>query len=278
MSLSATIHTREGLVAPDQEIRREGALGLTWARGWRDGSVGWLMELDLAESRAGDAQAAPSVLAAPAIVDGLLQIRAFPEGRLLAVSGAEPWVGGDAHLELFEPLWWMLVPPAPDDAGGPSVHSWVWEPAGMPETRFQHQLEWVREEKQGKNRSYRYTGTSTGTGVALESRGTMSGQVRFEGARVVSHAVTLTREATTRWPSGAVVQEHTLTLRLEYIGSETGPRVRAYAYDDPREEQAPLELVDGRTVASPPVVHTVALPFVVVPGDLSARPPLLGLP
>ena len=266
VTLRAEVETTQGFEASIQTFEREGEVGVTWARGFRDGSVGLLVVLNLSATEA-----------APALTDALLEIRAFPDGRLISLHGAEVLVGGQQHLELFDPLWWMLVPPVPEGSGGASIHSWLWQPAGLPEVRWEHRLEWARENRDGQERSFAYEGQSRARGGMLVSAGRVAGTVRFDRDQLVEHRLDGDREVRTRWPAGEVVQQHRVSISLRHLGPSEGPRPRTYVYDDPAAAREPLALVDGRQVGGQVVEINVALPFVLLPGDAATRAAGLGL-
>ncbi|MDP2315720.1 MAG: hypothetical protein Q8P41_22675 [Pseudomonadota bacterium] len=258
-----------GLDLPPFRWHVEGTVGVSYARTFRDGSMGHLVRLEgMTATVARNGGATQPV---PAPFDGAyVELRAFPDGQLLAVAGASRWVGDAGHLEVLDVLWPALSPHLPStraEAGGPFITSFpTWVESG-PRLRTRLETTWTVA-----GDAWSYAGTVRGEGGPVAVSGTAEGRVELgEGdTRIQAHAFDWSRAVTTTWSGGRqITQDQHIAGSLRHTGAAPAPLLdMPSGADDATADARPLHLRDGRVVEDRPVDLASALPFLLLPDDL----------
>lgn len=262
--------TTDGLDVPPFSWRVAGTVATSYARTFRDGSMGHLVRFSGLRgevTRDGQTVSVPVPFA-----DAALEVRAFPDGEILLVTGGAAWTGENGHFEMLDAIWPALSPhlPGSKDEAAAFATSWpAWVPGG---SRVRHRLEAAWTPAAGGD-TWTYRGTLTGKGGNVEVEGTGSGEVSLMKGdeRVVSRSsFDWTRTTHTRWGTGVSVRQ-AMAIRgvLAHVGAEPAPPLDMPVTNDDRAADAqPLKLRDGRVVQDAGSEPTPALPFVLVPDDL----------
>jgi hypothetical protein len=251
--------------------RLEGELLSSWARSFRDGSLGRLVRLEgLKASVERDGKA---VEVGTALDGAFLELRTFSSGEVLKVDPISPWAGDGAHLEVLDLIWPALSPNIPKlETGEPGakITSWPTALAGLSPQRNRLEAAWTLDGRDGGEAAFSYRGTTSG---GAQYTGTIEGNVTMDTRtpRLVSHALASTRTVKTQWPAGAVTQVQNLRIGLTFTGTAPAPHaVTPHREDDPSADAAPLQLSDGRTWPKAPADLSARLPYLLLPDDLGA--------
>ncbi|MDP2309959.1 MAG: hypothetical protein Q8P18_28330 [Pseudomonadota bacterium] len=277
LALDMDVRT-EGLDLPPFRWHVDGTVAWSYTRTFRDGSLGHLVRLvdtsaTIGRSGATGAPGAPVAVRGPA--DGaLVELRAFPDGQLLAVTGGSAWTGGGDHLEVLDLLWPLLSPQLPSsraEAAAPFVTSWPTWIEGGPKVRTRLDASW----KTSNPSTWSYDGSLSGQGGYVAIAGQASGTVGLgtgaESPRLLSHTFDWSRVVTTTWAGGKTVkQDQHIVGSLRHAGRAPAPPLdMPIASDDVAADARALRLRDGRVVEDGPVDLASALPFLLLPDDLT---------
>jgi len=223
--VGATFTTDEATLGA-RRMQWSGSLERSLARVFRDGSVGWRIHLPEVLLRQNE-ESSRSALTGKAF-----ELRRFPMGEVLRLSGFEHLVGEGRDGELLAPLWWGLSPLPPALKRGRSAMRGstfpllVNEAAGI---RFQSTLEWTHLGRErvpdlDRKRLIRlgYEGTVRPTGreasflLPIELSGTVSGQLwlRPHTLEVIRHQVDWTLTYTAPPDGSFEWQTHRQALSL----------------------------------------------------------------
>lgn len=245
----------------------EGKIEWSYARTFRDGSMGHLVRLYDLRGRVSRGE---RVTQAPVGLEGaLLELRSFPDGEVLLVSGIAPYVGDAGHLEVLDVLWPALSPHLPGSREEAEKHTTSWPSwvAGGPKVRNRLVARWTRA-----GDVWSYAGALSSEGGYVRGQGDAEGEVALGGGggRVRAHHFAWERATTTRWPGGALVtQTYVVRGRIAYVGTAPSPALALpVGADDPVADAMPVRLVDGREVRDPPVDLAATTPFLLLPDDL----------
>ncbi|MES2643532.1 MAG: hypothetical protein V4850_28870 [Myxococcota bacterium] len=260
----------EGVELPPFRWHVEGTVTWSYARTFRDGSMGHLVRLVDTSATVARGEGAPVPVRAPA--DGAhVELRAFPDGQLLAVTGASAWTGGGDHLEALDVLWPVLSPHLPGsraEAAAPFLTSWPTWVEGGPKLRTRLEGSW---ESLGKGK-WRYAGPLAGHDGYVSLTGTASGEVGLgEGdTRLLTHTFDWSRTVTTTWAGGRTVkQDQHIRGALRHTGRAPAPPLDLpQTANDVAADARALHLRDGRVVEDRPVDLPSTLPFLLLPDDL----------
>jgi hypothetical protein len=251
----------------------DGKVQASFTRAFRDGSLGILVrftDLSASVQRPG---AAP--VPVPVGLEGAwLELRAFPQGDVLRLTGASRWAGEKGHLEVLDGLWPALSPRLPErGAPDPLVSSWPNLIPGGPQVRDRLEAHW-QSTRAGGAPVWTYAGTVSGEGGPVQASGPASGRVTLRNGvpRVDEHTFDWARTVSSTWGGGArVTQEWHTTGSLRHAGTAPAPLLdMPIGSDDASIDALPLKLRDGGVAEDPPVDITADLPFLLLPDDLSA--------
>lgn len=248
----------------------DGTLGWSYTRTFRDGSLGHLVRFESSSATVAR-EGAPAVPVAAPLADALFELRAFPDGEVLSITGASRWIGTGGHAEVVDLLWPLLSPHLPanrDEAQG-FLTSWpTWVPGG-PRLRTRLEATWTPDRD-----TWTYTGALVGQGGPVTVGGDARGVVTLgdKDTRLLAHTFDWTREVTTRWPSGQiVVQTWRTSGDLRHTGEGAAPALdMPIAADSLAADALPVRLADGRVVEDAAVDLREALPFLFLPDDIGA--------
>ncbi|MFN7144693.1 MAG: hypothetical protein ACK4YP_13035 [Myxococcota bacterium] len=263
--------TTDGLDVPPFTWRVAGNVATSYARTFRDGSMGHLVRFSGLRgevTRDGETVAVPVPFA-----EATIEVRAFPDGEILTVTGGAAWTGENGHFEMLDAVWPALSPhlPGSKDEAAQFATSWpAWVPGGA---RVRNRLEaaWTPPSSAGGTWSYRGTLSGKGGNVELEGTGTGEVSLMKGDQRIVSRSTfDWDRTTHTRWGAGVSVrQAFAIRGELAHVGTEPAPPLDMPVTSDDRAADAlPLRLRDGRVVQDAASAPTPALPFVLAPGDL----------
>ncbi len=261
----------EGLDVAPFRWHVEGDVGWSYTRTFRDGSFGHLVRLDGMSGSV--SREGASAMPVPVPVDGaLVELRSFPDGQVLAVTGTSPWTGSAGALEVLDVLWPTLSPHLPGsraEAAAPFITSWPTWVEGGPKVRTRLEASWAPT-----NGAWTYTGTLDGQGGYVAVTGRAEGRVKLgEGeTRLLSHTFDWSREVRTTWMGGRVLtQAQHIVGSLQHTGRAPAPPLdMPVASDDVAADARALHLRDGRRVEDRPVDLASSLPFLLLPADLPA--------
>lgn len=266
LALDVDVTTEGAPIAPFR-WHVEGTVAWSYARTYRDGSMGHLVRFSDMRARVERGEARVDVPVA--FEDALIELRSFPDGEVLLVTGTSPYVGVDGHLELLDALWPGLSPHLPGSAEEAAKHTTSW-PAwvtGGPRVRNRLVAAWDR----GRD-TWSYDGALSAEGGYVSGSGTARGEIRLGDGdlRLAEHTFAWERATVTRWPTGSTItQTQKVTGRLAHTGAAPSPALDLPVGDaDPVRDALPLRLVDGRTVRDAPVDLARTAPFLLVPDDL----------
>lgn len=248
----------------------EGTLSWSYTRTFRDGSLGHLVRvLDTTATITRDG-GVPVPVRGPAS-GAHVELRTFPDGQLLAVTGASAWVGGADHLEVLDVLWPVLsphIPESPGRAGTPFITSWPTWIEGGPKLRTRLEATWSPA---GKG-AWSYDGRLEGQGGYVSVSGRASGEVGLgsNDTRLLTHTFDWTRAVDTTWAGGKTIrQDQHLTGSLRHTGRAPAPPLdMPITSDNAAADALALRLRDGRVVEDRPVDLASTLPFLLLPDDL----------
>lgn len=251
-------------------------LRVQWARSFRDGSIGRLVQFDAAEATVAR-DGAPASVAAP-LVGAWLELRTFDTGEVLSVGPLAPWAGTGGHLDALDVIWPALSPRIPELREGSTERHVGTVPTaltGGPRVRTTYTLDWTQDPAREGAATYRSTGDARAKGDTVDVTAAVRGRVVVDtgAARLLEHDLNVDRVVRTRWPTGtAVEQSQRITVSLRWAGARPAVPLAVPADlargDDPIADASPLRRADGRQ-PPPDVLDTrAALPFLLLPDDL----------
>ena len=255
-----------------------GTLLTSYTRTFRDGSLGTLVRFSGVKSTISRGAGTPVSLPAslPAPLEGAhFELRAFPSGELLRVSGLSAYVGRRGHAEVLDLVWAALSPHLPGKKQGdaPLITSWHHALRGGPGVRTRMEAGW-RPVRMAAGAGWQYEGTLEGNGGYVRSSGTTRGEITLGGQgdpRVVAHRFDVARSVETAWPTGArAIQGWNTTGELRHVGTADAPPLEMPVGEADAEADArSLRLRDGREVSDPAVDGIESLPYLLLPDDLT---------
>lgn len=268
-SVSVSVKTETvGLDVSPFTWRLQGMFLRTFAREFRDGSQGWLYLGDSVRAAVEHDGVDTAVLSN---LDSLaVELRSFPDGEILAITGDSAHFGIGGHAEVLDVLWPAFSPHLPSGPGptfAPFGTTWpTWLPGGP---RLQARLvsTWTRGE------SWTWTGTASGADGPVRFTSTGRGTLETGGEeRVIAHTTHWDRTVLTDWPGGRVQQVQTVDVAVQHLGTEPSPGVERPPPSESRgSDLEPLRLTDGRRIEDVPVEPASVLPFLLLPDDLPAE-------
>ena len=226
--VDATFTTDEG-PSGVRRMQWSGNLERSLARVFRDGSMGWRIRLPEVLLRENEE------VSRSALTGKAFELRSFPMGEVLRLSGFEHLVGAGRDGELLTPLWWSLSPLPPALRPGRSAMRRSTFPLLVKKSvgiRFQSTLDWTHRGRErlrelDRKRLIRldYEGTVLPTGreaaflSPIELSGTVSGRVwvRPRTLEVIRHEVDWALTYTAP-PDGSLdwqTHRQTLSMRVE---------------------------------------------------------------
>jgi hypothetical protein len=274
LALDVEVHTDGPVTIAPFHWMLAGTIAESYTRTFRDGSLGHLVRFEGMTGTVERPGAAP--VPVPVALDGaFVELRAFPDGEVLKVSGVSRWVGEKGHVEALDLLWPVMCPHLPGsareaaDTFGTGWPAWA-SSAGLA-VRSHLASRWSYAKEAGASH-WRYTGDLLGTGGYVRGAGHAEGDVILGtgAARLAAHHFDWTRTVDTDWSTGAhVTQTWHATGRVEHRGTAAAPLLDAsLAGDDLGADALPVRLRDGRVVEDPPVDLGATLPFLLLPDDL----------
>lgn len=254
--------TTTGLDVPPFAWELNAKVGWSYTRTFRDGSLGHLVEV--LDARAG----LVGGVAAPVLERAILELRTFPDGRLLKVAGATPWVGDGAHIEQLECLWFALSPHIPGPrAASPFLSSWpIWAFEGM-RSHAGLTATWTAS----SDDRWSYSGNFERSGGYVTNRSVVSGAIELGAGdlRVAGASWAARGDIETKWPAATVQQSITTNLTLQHAGRGAAPALDMPPVGgDMAADARTLTLKDGRAAADVDVSARAKTPFLFLPDDL----------
>ncbi len=246
-----------------------------WARTFRDGSIGRLVQFDAAEATVARDGGAP--VPVPALIVGAwVELRTFDTGEVLSVGPIAPWAGTRGHLEALDVIWPTLsrIPELASSAPGAAARRVGAMPmvlSGGPRVRTTSTTDWTLEQA-GVYRNEGYAHTSGGP-IDAVAESSARVVVDIAAARLVEHDLTVDRVVRSRWPTGGTVEQaQRIVLSLRWTGARPAIPLAVPADlargDDPIADAAPLRRADGREAPPDALDVRAALPFLLLPDDL----------
>ena len=251
----------EGIEVRPLTWELHGKVGWSYTRTFRDGSLGHLVEfIGVTAGIAGTG-------GADVLQGAIVELRSFPDGRLLKVAGATPFMGDGAHLELLDCLWFALSPHIPGPRSvSPFPSTWpTWTFEGM-RSHAGLTATWSSESEE----RWAYRGKTERTGGFVTGTSDVSGEMTGGAeARVVRHDWRADGTLNTIWPASTVQQRLAITLAVQHAGRGPSPALDMPALGgDAASDARPLTLKDGRAAKDVEVDVAVKTPFLFLPDDL----------
>lgn len=271
LALEMDVRT-EGIEVAPFRWHVQGTVAHSYTRSFRDGSLGHLLRLVDTSAAISRGAAAPVPVRGPAS-GAHVELRAFPDGQLLAVTGASSWAGAGDHIEVLDVLWPIVSPHLPGsrrEAGAPFITSWPTWIEGGPRLRTRLEATWDARNKG----TWTYEGRLEGQGGYVVVAGQAHGEVALGGSgdpRLLAHTFDWSRVVTTTWAGGRIVkQDQRITGSLRHTGRASAPPLDIpIASDDVAADARPLRLRGGYAVEDRPVDLATTLPFLLLPDDLT---------
>ncbi len=275
-TLSLTTEVTSGGALPLAPFRwtLSATLLTSYTRSFRDGSLGTLLRFSEVSSTIARDAGAEAILPSP-LEGAIFELRAFPSGEILRVSGLSAFVGRRGHSEALDLVWSALSPhlPGPKQGNVPFVTSWHQALPGGPGVRTRMEAGWLPVPI-GEGAGWQYEGSLQGTGGYVRASGTTRGEITLGGRgepRVLAHRFDVARSLETTWPTGTRATQgwHT-TGELRHVGTAAAPPLDMPVGEADAEADArSLRLRDGRQVSDPAVDGAESLPYLLLPDDLT---------
>lgn len=268
-AVAGCVEAAAGEALPAERWCLEGTIDHRWTRSFRDGSMGWMVLWSGSTAREGGESR-------PGAVDGaLLELRAFDDGRLLAVDGTAGWAGTAGHLELLDVVWPFLVPELPELEQEAVTRTTTWRvalpggPAAIPRWTTTWRL--VADLRDRAEVEARVQIDGQGDGVSTP--GELDARLVVDrDRRLVEVRLTGRRVVEVRWPATTTRQAQAFEWTVTRVGAVDAPAsALGFAADSPIDDAQPLRLVSGEAVRREAVDARERLPWILVSPGLDAE-------